>query len=234
MYRLGYRYIVVDSETEEKDLSLKEFEELVRLCKGLGFPEPVLTVPVRRTDGFQRLNECSEIIESSGFGGVCLVAGNPAYLTPDEAKKNSSKLMEHAAALFRSRCPFRLLMVGTENLMKPSNVIARKYTAVPVMLLTPQTPQESKIYNGNTVSKAVYAPFYVGENPPNHVKEKVRSYVSRRNAASLDYHSYVLVGEIGYMAEKLRDLLGLGIDVFIGYPLDGNPGQLAAIKHAVS
>ncbi|MEM4415891.1 MAG: hypothetical protein QXH32_08020, partial [Candidatus Caldarchaeum sp.] len=90
--RLGYRYLVVDSERAVDDLSLKGFEQLVSVCKLLGFPEPVITVPVRRADCWERLDTVVDVVSQEGFGGVCLVAGNSAYLTPEEKSQKAGSL----------------------------------------------------------------------------------------------------------------------------------------------
>ncbi|MCS7110269.1 MAG: hypothetical protein NZ956_02210 [Candidatus Caldarchaeum sp.] len=234
MSRLGYRYLVIDSETEKTDIAVSEFEELVEFCRGLGYPEPVLTVPVRRGDASRRLAESSEVVGSKGFGGVCLVAGNPVYLSPDESRNNAARSLYSSAEYFRNVSPFGLLMVGTEHVVKPAAKISERFKAIPVMLLTPTTYIEVKTYD-NGVSKALYAPFYIGETIPEHVHARIKAYVSRRNsvsAAQNPFDSYVLVGGLQTVAERIRGITGSEVDVFIGFPVDNELKQLSALKTA--
>ncbi|MDW8084369.1 MAG: hypothetical protein RMI49_04130 [Candidatus Caldarchaeum sp.] len=236
MARLGYRYLVVDSETEKADLSTTEFAKLVEFCQDLGFPEPVLTIPVRRSDAWTRLYEACEVLTTNGFGGVCLVAGNPAYLSTEELKTRASKLLVEAAEKFRTRCRFSLLMVGTEHAIKPAMEVSERFRAIPFMLLTPQTAYEATRYN-NGLPKALYAPFYVGEPVPDHVYQKIKSYLKRRNSQVKPEEvmtSYVLLGSGESFAAKIRAVVGNSIDVFVGFPMDDKPGQLAALKTAAT
>ncbi|MCX8201789.1 MAG: hypothetical protein N3H84_06770 [Candidatus Caldarchaeum sp.] len=225
----------MDSETEKTDITVREFAELVEFCHGLGYPEPVLTVPVRRSDAFHRLAETSEVVQSIGFGGVCLVAGNPAYLSPVELRNNAARGLIESAEYFRNVSPFGLLMVGTEHVVRPAAKISERFKAIPVMLLTPDTYDEVKTYD-HGVSKALYAPFFIGENIPETVYGRIKAYVSRRNSGSAAHkpvESYVLVGGLQTVAERIHKIADSDIDVFIGFPVENKVKQLAALKTAL-
>lgn len=236
MARLGYRYLVVDSEREKDDFTVSDFANLVAMCGRWGFPEPVLTIPVRRNDVWNRLSECIEVLNGSGFGGVCLVAGNPAYLTDDEKRNKSSELMIQTAQQFRRRCRFNTLMVGTENIAKTAAKIAFEHRAVPVMLLTPAVSDESKLFSGDGLLKAVYAPFVFGQDLPQKVTERIDSYVRRRcgeNSREI-WRNYVLFGGLRDFTEKMKELVGSSVDIVIGHPFENNPSQLKAFAKSVS
>jgi len=235
--RLGYRYLVVDSERAVDDLSLKGFEQLVSVCKLLGFPEPVITVPVRRADCWERLDTVVDVVSQEGFGGVCLVAGNSAYLTPEEKSQKAGSLLLEAAEAFRRKCRFNLLMVGTERVEKTAAKIAANHGAVPVMLMTPRLLEETRLYSHNGLRKAVYVPYFFGEELPGDVAEKVNAYVSRRvGNKNIDevWRQYVYTGPFNEFAQLLRKLSENNIDIFIGYPLDKRVRQLTALSKAAT
>ncbi|MEM0349232.1 MAG: hypothetical protein QXE96_04035 [Candidatus Caldarchaeum sp.] len=235
--RLGYRYLVLDSERAVDDLSLRDFEELVSVCKLLGFPEPVITIPVRRGDCWERLGAVVDVVSRDGFGGVCLVAGNSAYLTREEASQKPGKLLLEAAEVFRRKCRFNLLMVGTERVEKTAAKIAANHRAIPVMLMTPNIVEETRLYSHNGLRRAVYVPYYFGEELPRDVAEKVHAYVSRRvGDKNVDetWRQFVYTGPLNEFTQLLRDLSANNIDVFIGYPLDKRVKQLTALSKAVT
>lgn len=235
--RLGYRYLVMDSEKENTDLTTGEFERILETCKMLGYPEPVMTIPMRRSDGWVRVKEITELVNAHRFGGICLVAGNPAYLSQDEIRNNSSKLMREAGEYYRSICRFNLLMVGTENVVKTAAYLAEKFKAMPVMLLTPQMNHELSFYGNNGLSKAVYAPFYFGTEPNHTIAEAIQAYVERRNAKTKTLNSheaYILMGGHENFAAKMDLLAKAGVDVFIGFALDEKPVQFSSLSSAAS
>ncbi|MEM2237213.1 MAG: hypothetical protein QXR26_00685 [Candidatus Caldarchaeum sp.] len=220
---LGYSYLVLDSEKSVDDLSISDYDMILRWCRELFHCMPILTIPVRRGDFADRFKEFLEVVSQHGVGGVCLVAGNPAYLNEDGLRVKPGKPILEASADFRAVAGELPLMVGSENLVKTAAKASKLYRATPLVLMNPNLYQELKLYQGDGVQKGVYAPFHIAETMDGEVKEKLQAYVSRRRVSMGFWdavEAFSMTGGLHKIRQKVSRMSESGVDVLVGYPLD--------------
>ncbi len=227
--KLGYTYLVVDSEGEDDDPLCEDVSAVVEVCKKEGFCTPVFTLPVRRRDFRERFHAVLKSLADEGFGGLCLVAGNPAYLSEDELRVKARPLIMEAASRFREKAKDLTLFVGSENMLKTSRVAAQLYKAIPLMLLGPRLEEERAVVSAVNGGFGVYVPFYVGGGCRD-AWERLAAYVRRRNTdLSLEkaVHAYGLYGDLTYISSRIKYLERISVGQVIGYPLVPSEQQLA-------
>jgi len=95
----------------------------------------VPTVPVRRSDYEERIREFVESLAGSSRAGLCIVAGNPHYLSEEEAARRAGPLLMEAAALSRARLGDLPIMVGTENVESAALKCCMRHRCMPFFLL---------------------------------------------------------------------------------------------------
>ncbi len=225
----GYTYLLVDSEREGNDPSCEDISAVVQLCKAEGLCTPVFTLPVRRRDFRNRFQAVFKSLADEGFGGLCLVAGNPAYLSRDELRVKAGPLILEAASRFREKAKDLTLFVGSENMLKISRVAARLYKAIPLALLGPKLEEEREILSASNGNLGVYVPYYVGEGCRD-AWERLSAYVKRRNTnlrLEEAVHAYGLYGDLKYITGRIKYLEKISVGQVFGYPLVPSEQQLA-------
>jgi hypothetical protein len=131
----GLDLFVIDSERAQDDFSVSDIAELVRLAEDVEGPIVVPTVPVRRSDYEERIQEFVESLAGSSRAGLCIVAGNPHYLSEEEAARRAGPLLMEAAALSRARLGDLPIMVGTENVESAALKCCMRHRCMPFFLL---------------------------------------------------------------------------------------------------
>ncbi len=225
----GYTYLLVDSEREGNDPSREDISEVVRFCKAEGLCTPVFTLPVRRRDFRDRFQAVLKSLAEEGFGGLCLVAGNPAYLSEDELRVKAGPMILEAASRFREKAKDLTLFVGSENMLKISHVAARLYKAIPLALLGPKLEEEKEMLSASNGGFGIYVPYYVGEGCRD-AWERLAAYVKRRNtnlSVEKAVHAYGLYGDLTYITERIKYLEKISVGQVFGYPLVPSEQQLA-------
>lgn len=245
---VGCSLHVIDSEREVDDVRLGDYDRLLAYCEELGDgPIPVLTLPVRRSDFEARFAEALEILSSHKRGGLCLVAGNPAYLSEDEAARPPGRLLLEAARRARERLREGLLMMGTENVRRYAAEAAKDYGATPFILLDRMIEDEVRWFSGiSSAPVAIYAPLMLGAEAGIEAGKTLLSYaLRRRNIQALlrngwsghDPRSLVsqvaLLGEVEEARRRVRQLREAGASVIVGLPLGDERRQLEMLRSAV-
>lgn len=235
--RSGLSHLIIDSERAEDDIPPKAFSKLLETVDDGGV-RPVLTLPVRRCDFGVRLESVLELISSFDGCGICLVAGNPAYLNPDERGRRAGRPLVEAAVRIRERSESVLLLVGTEHLEGPAIIAARKAGAIPFTLLNPDIYDElSRLKHLTGLQPAVYTPFYIGQDLGGNVWRVLAGYVGRRGyshdrlAEGLD--KLTLVGELDRICGRIKSLIDGGAGLVVGFPALPDKRQIKLFTRAL-
>ncbi len=241
---LKYSIHVIDSERLVDDIPLSMFDELLNISEELGgYAAPVLTIPVRRSDFEDRIKECLEVLKKHKLGGVCIVAGNPAYLDEEEIRRPAGRLLVNAAKTISGEAVYdgKLLMVGTENIERTAAYIASRYNAIPFTLLDEGKRDEVRWfhdYTGRPV--AVYAPYHVGKTLPEGAFSRARAYAVRRlgnkcgeHEVSVKMRQVAILGDTEIIRQRLRRIATEGASIIVGYPLEEELEQLRKLAEAV-
>lgn len=232
----GLDLFVIDSEGMSDDVSVDDVVDLVVLADEVDGPVVVPTVPVRRRDYPERMLEMVEAVSGGGRGGLCIVAGNPHYLSAEEVKTRPGPLMIEAARIGRSRLGDRPVLVGTENVESVAIKCSKLYGCIPFFLLDDGVDRVVKSYRSLLdVPMAIYAPFYVGDGLSRDGEETILAYASRRRRLSEIVTNssdcwealsrLMLLGERSVIAEKLRRIWLDGFDVVVGFPVNNFENQ---------
>ena len=239
---------VIDSERASDDISLSDYARLLEYAEELGDgPVAVLTLPVRRSDFEERFREALEILSGHGRGGLCLVAGNPAYLSEDEASRPPGRMLLESAARARERMGDGLLMMGTENVRRYAAEAARKWRLTPFILLDRLVEEEVRWFSRLSPAPiAIYAPLMLGERADPAAEEKLLAYALRRKRiqellrngeARPDPRGLIshvaLLGSLDGAARRLRQLREAGASMIVGLPLGDERVQLEMLRRTV-
>lgn len=105
---------------------------------------------------------------SSGFEkfGLCLVAGNAAYLDADERRRPLARTIREAVKSVRRNFEDQEVWIGTEGVLRIAAELAAEYKLTPFLLL--DRSLESNILSlrdrGFAGGFSVYVPFYISAN----------------------------------------------------------------------
>ncbi|HIQ29712.1 MAG TPA: hypothetical protein EYH45_04010 [Candidatus Caldiarchaeum subterraneum] len=241
--QLRYSIHVIDSERIVDDIPLSMFDELLSISEELGgYAAPVLTIPVRRSDFAERLKECIEVLKRHKLGGVCIVAGNPAYLNEDEKNRPADRLLIKAAEAVGKEAIYdgKLLMVGTENIERTAAYIAAKYRAIPFTLLDEARRGEVRRFSSAGRPVAVYVPYHIGNPLPEEALNRARAYALRRlgNAGgevevAAKMCQVTVLGDVEKIRRRLMRIAEEGASLVVGYPLEEGLEQVRRLAEAV-
>lgn len=230
-------FFVIDSERVCDDVSVDDLAELVVLAEEVDGPVVVPTVPVRRSDYPDRMRDIIDVVAGSGRAGLCIVAGNPHYLSFEEAGVRAAPLLLEAAEVSRSRLGNKLVLVGTENVESVAMKCCMRYKCVPFFLLDDGVESVVESYRSVLdVPVAVYAPFFVGNGFGKDVAETMLAYASRRRKMSEVLRNsddwwgalsrLMLVGDRFVVGEKLKEIWLDGFDIVVGFPAGSSEKQV--------
>ncbi|MDJ0270615.1 MAG: hypothetical protein NXY59_08750 [Aigarchaeota archaeon] len=246
----GFSIHVIDSEKMGDDIPLHVFDSLLRYDEenGGGLIS-VLTLPVRRCDFEERFQGVLEILRSHESGGLCLVAGNPAYLSEDEARRLAGRLLIDAVKRAKEVLGDRLIMVGSENMVAPAIEAARRFRAIPFALLNGADDYEIRLLSKEAaIPVAVYAPFYIGKTLGGDAETRLTAYALRRRKLRSDaapsanpagMTSIELVEQVALVGDKQRvrtrvmRLADSGAGVVVGFPASSDEEQLRLFSEAI-
>ncbi|MDJ0274634.1 MAG: hypothetical protein NYU90_05475 [Aigarchaeota archaeon] len=237
---MGLNYFVLDSERVRDDLSLSSLDELAKRADESSGPRVVITVPVRRSDFPERLEGTMRILSRRDRASICLVAGNPAYLTEEERSRSAPRLLSLAAGRVLRELGKRIdVFVGTERVEGTVERLCKELDVVPFLLLDLHPPELLERFRPNGNRLAVYVPFALG--PLSEALPALLPYVKRRMMVrhltgdpSDHVERFCVVGDPERVASRLRSLTER-YDVIVGYPALLDPAQLrfwALVNHA--
>jgi len=117
--------------------------------------------------------------------GVCVVAGNSAYLDVDEQRRPLTRAIHEAIKFAEKNCAGREVWIGTEGILRLAAELALQHRLRPFLLL--DKAMESNIHflrdSGVDEDIAVYVPYYVSSNPRrvlHDVLYRLSGYMLRR------------------------------------------------------
>lgn len=225
----GLDLFVIDSERSCDDVSVDDIAELVALAEEVDGPVVVPTIPVRRNDYPERMREVVDCLAGSRRAGLCVVAGNPHYLSGEEIARRAGPLMMEAAELGRSRLGDQPILIGTENVESVAVKCCLMHRCVPFFLLDDGVESVVRSYRSVLdVPIAVYAPFFVGDGLTREAEETFLAYASRRRRLSAVARNpgdseevlrrLMLIGDRFVIGERLREMWLGGFDIVVGFP----------------
>ncbi len=229
---LGLDHFVLDSERSSDDLSVRSLADLVRRADEVDGPRVVITLPVRRSDFSERLRDVMRLLSRSDRASICLVAGNPAYLTEEERRRSAGELLASATELVvRELGPDAEVFVGTEKVEKTVEALCQRLDVIPFFLLDRRSPELLLRFRSNGNRLAVYVPFAVGQRRDD-VMPLLFPYVERRMRAlklsgspSDHVDRFCVIGTPHDVSRRLRTVAAQ-YDIMIGYPAVPDSEQL--------
>ena len=192
----------------------------------------MITLPVRRSDFPDRLKDVMRLLSRSERASLCLVAGNPAYLTEEERKLSAGGLLASAVKrVIGELGPETEIFVGTERVEKVVARLCAEHNVVPFLLLDDHSPELLARLRPNSNRLAVYVPFAVGPRREEaipallpYVERRMRALrLSGRPTDHLD--RFCVVGNQHEISSRLTHL-SRQYDVVIGYPANPDPEQI--------
>jgi len=160
----GLKYHVVDAEWKMNYLHDDEVTELLRMS------DPsittILTYSTRHSYCERNIRQAR--IGATGFErfGLCLVAGNAAYLDADERRRPLARTIREAVKTVKRDCEDGEVWIGTEGVLRLASELAVEHSLTPFLLF--DRSLESNIQylrdHGFTGDFAIYVPFYVSAN----------------------------------------------------------------------
>ncbi|GBC71421.1 hypothetical protein HRbin02_01202 [Candidatus Calditenuaceae archaeon HR02] len=239
---IGFDVIVLDSERAVDDLQPVDVEAVAKFSEEIGGPAIVPTVPVRRGDFNSLLPGYLEILSRRDSMGLCIVAGNPAYLSADEASVRPGRLLWSACMAAEKVLNGRLMLLGTENVEKVSRQICGSISCIPFLLLDEGVEEVRRFADSPKRGVAVYAPFYIGDGVVGEAERVLVSYARRRKrlvealgGGSLGLREALrvsIVGSVGEAAERVACLVSSGVRLLIGFPAKLSTTQLERLALA--
>jgi hypothetical protein len=204
----------------------------VRRADEVSGPKVVITLPVRRSDFSERLRGVMRLLSISERASLCLVAGNPSYLTEEERRRSAGELLHSAVKLVAGELgPETEAFVGTERVERTVERLCAEHNVVPFLLLDDHSPELLARFRPNGNRLAVYVPFAVSTRRDEAVSSLL-PYVERRMRAlrlsgdpSEHVDRFCVVGTQDEVSSRLR-ALSRRYDVVIGYPAFPDQAQL--------
>ncbi len=195
-------------------------------------PKVVITLPVRRSDFPERLKGVMDLLSRSERASLCLVAGNPSYLTEEERRRSAGELLYSAVKLVAGELgPETEAFVGTERVERTVERLCAEHNVVPFLLLDDHSPELLARFRSNGNRLAVYVPFAVSAKRDDAVSSLL-PYVERRmrvlrlsGRPSEHVDRFCVVGTEDEVSSRLR-ALSRRYDVVIGYPAFPDQAQL--------
>ncbi len=240
---IGFDVIVLDSERAVDDLHPIDVEAAAKFSEDVGGPVIVPTVPVRRGDFGSLLPQFLEILSRRESMGLCIVAGNPAYLSAEEASVRPGRLLWSACRAAGEVLNGRLMLLGTENVENVSRRICTSLGCTAFLLLDEGVEGEVRRFAGSSPRRvAVYAPFYIGDGIPEGAGRVLVSYARRRkrlvealgggSPGLREALRVSIVGGVGEAAERVAGLASSGVGLLVGFPAELSLEQVGRLALA--
>ncbi len=132
----GFSFHLIDAELPENYLSATELERLLDLSEeSESSIATYVTVSARHEAAPDLVEQYVEVLAKHANGGLCLVAGNPAYLSESERQQNATLRTKELVILAREKLPSAPIFLGIEGLSDEAAKLACEYGLTPFMLL---------------------------------------------------------------------------------------------------
>ena len=160
----GLKYHIIDAEWKMNYLHDDEVTDLLQVSD----PSVTTILTYSTRHSYCERNTRQARMGASGFEkfGLCLVAGNAAYLDTDERRRPLARTIREAVKTAKKNCEDREVWIGTEGVLRLATELAAEYELTPFLLLDKSL--ESNIQSlrdrGFTGDFAIYVPFYISAN----------------------------------------------------------------------
>ncbi|MDH5816213.1 MAG: hypothetical protein QE164_05535 [Candidatus Nezhaarchaeota archaeon] len=247
---------VIDAEWRMYDVPPGELEELLGLFPNI---KTYITLAARRRDVDQLLNLYVPVIEEFENAGLCVVAGNKAYLDEDEASRSAYKSIKRVLHQLSGRVSSILL--GVEGIESKLNYVVKAYSGITPFFLYDEEKLGliEKCYERG-LECAVYVPYAI-DRPPADVVVALADYALRRKwlrdrliemgydvPSTLNFMSVPprlievlqeavsrlsIYGTKNEVVGKIRELRSYGVSMFVGLPIFDTPDQVLALGECI-
>jgi hypothetical protein len=160
----GLGYHIIDSEWKMNYLHDDEVADLLRVSDSN--VTTILTYSTRHSYCERNIRQAT--IGASGFEkfGLCLVAGNAAYLDADERRRPLARTVREAVKSVRKNCGDREVWIGTEGVLRLASELVVEYDLTPFLLFDKSLESNVRSLRdrGFTGGFAIYVPFYISIN----------------------------------------------------------------------
>jgi hypothetical protein len=155
----GLDFHLIDAELERHYFTSLELENILSIAEELESNlTTIMTINARHRPALLALKDYANVISQHGNAGLCIVAGNPSYLTGKERRLDPKSRVTELVRASRNALPSAPIFVGSEGLQELASELALECSAVPFMLLGRSTedPASGLRFDGN--EPAVYCP----------------------------------------------------------------------------
>jgi len=176
------KYHVIDAEWKMNYLLDDEVLELLRVS------EPkittILTYSTRHSYCERNIRQALAGASNSDQFGLCLVAGNAAYLDASERRRPLSRTIREAVKLVKREATDREVWIGTEGIPHLSTELALENGLTPFLLLDKTLESNTKaLRDAGLKDFAIYVPYYISANKTrilHDVLYRLSGYMLRR------------------------------------------------------
>ncbi|MEM0233661.1 MAG: hypothetical protein QXL22_06550 [Candidatus Nezhaarchaeales archaeon] len=247
---------VIDAEWRMYDVSPGELEGLLG-----AFPNvrTYVTLAARRRDVDQLLSLYIPVIEEFGNAGLCIVAGNRAYLDEDESSQNAYKSIKRVLHQLSGRVSSILL--GVEGIEKKLDYVIETYSdVIPFFLYDEEEFNLIEKCSKHGLDCAVYVPYAI-DKPLTDVVRALAEYALRRKwlkerLIEMGYRTpptfnsinvppkfaevlekavsrLSICGTKNEVVRKIRELRSYGVSMLVGLPVFDTPDQVLALGECI-
>lgn len=201
MEKLGIHYHFIDAEWSYTDPAISTLEIVFEKHKHTIF---VPTISVRRSDAERRLTELLNLLSSYENIQPCLVAGNPAYLTANEAMRNPIELIERYAKII-SKIYDGAIYIGCERIESKVNHLTKLYRAIPYYVYSKNTLK--RIVNQLDQDVAIYIPV-LSDDATQETLDSALAYIRRRTSRGMESIDPMgMIGDYIFILDCMDDAL---------------------------
>lgn len=160
----GLKYHVIDAEWKMNYLHDDEVTDVLEISDpGI---TTILTYSTRHSYCERNIRQAR--MGAAGFEkfGLCLVAGNAAYLDTDERRRPLARTIREGVKSVRRNFEDHEVWIGTEGVLRLATELAAEHKLTPFLLLDKNlvTNIESLRDRGFTGDFSIYVPFYISAN----------------------------------------------------------------------
>jgi len=236
----GLKYHVVDAEWKMNYLLDDEVSNLLRVSE-----EKITTILTYSTrHSYLERNMRQAIVGAHGSEkfGICLVAGNSAYLDVDERRRPLARTILEAVKFTKRNCENHEIWIGTEGVLRLAADLAVEYGLTPFLLFDKNLMLNvdflrDRGINGNF---AVYVPYYISQNPRRVLRDvlyRLSGYMLRRKwvreeARRLNYD--LSLPMLRSLVQEKRPLSKKLVNSPLGTLLTGAAGALSVFGNTQS
>jgi hypothetical protein len=179
--KAGLDFHFFDAEWPHHYLDQDELENLLSFQEELESDlTTIITINARHTAATKVLSEFIQAAHQHKNVGLCVVAGNPSYLTEEERTLDASSRIIELVRATRNELPSTPIFVGSEGLEDVASQLATDYSTVPFMLLSRAVDEHATRLSHNGNGSAVYCPSDLSNRTEEELINSFGQYALRR------------------------------------------------------